>query len=177
MPSMLSVRPLLSLVTCCCLAAVAVSCRSGSGHSHGTSEAIPTTQPVAKGNKPPAPAREFRAAWVATVGNIDWPSKAGLTTQEQKTELLAILERARQLRLNAIILQVRPGCDALYASTLEPWSEYLTGKMGQAPAPFYDPLAFAIEAAHERGLELHAWFNPFRAHHTKARSLIAANHI
>src|SRR5258708_40289649 len=95
--------------------------------------------------KPPAPAREFRAAWVATVGNIDWPSKAGLTTQQQKTELLAILDRAVQLRLNAIILQVRPGCDALYASSIEPWSEYLTGHMGRAPAPFYDPLAFAVE--------------------------------
>jgi len=127
--------------------------------------------------KPPPPAREFRAAWVATVGNIDWPSKAGLSTQDQKSELLAILERARQLRLNAIIFQVRPGCDALYASALEPWSEYLTGQMGRAPAPFYDPLAFAVAEAHQRGLELHAWFNPFRAHHTKALSSIAANHV
>src|SRR6266496_3783891 len=104
--------------------------------------------------KPPLPAREFRGAWVATVGNIDWPSKAGLSTQQQKTELLAILDRARQLRLNAIILQVRPGCDALYASALEPWSEYLTGQMGRAPAPFYDPLTFAVTEAHQRGLEL-----------------------
>src|SRR6266700_7532718 len=72
--------------------------------------------------KPPPPVREFRAAWVATVGNIDWPSKAGLSTQEQQAELLAILDRARQLHLNAIILQVRPGCDALYASAIEPWS-------------------------------------------------------
>jgi len=127
--------------------------------------------------KPPPPTREFRAAWVASVGNIDWPSKAGLSTQEQKAELLAMLDRARQLRLNAIILQVRPGCDALYASALEPWSEYLTGQMGRAPAPFYDPLAFAVTEAHHRGLELHAWFNPFRAHHTKALSAIAANHV
>src|SRR5438045_3911089 len=100
--------------------------------------------------KPSATNREFRAAWVASVGNIDWPSKAGLSTQEQKSELLAMLDRARQLRLNAIILQVRPGCDALYASALEPWSEYLTGQMGRAPAPFYDPLAFAVSEAHPR---------------------------
>jgi uncharacterized lipoprotein YddW (UPF0748 family) len=126
---------------------------------------------------PPPVAREFRGAWVATVGNIDWPSKPGLTTQQQKAELLSILDRAADLRLNAVILQVRPGCDALYASPFEPWSEYLTGTMGQAPKPFYDPLAFAVEEAHKRGLELHAWFNPFRARHLSARSPIAAGHI
>src|SRR5262245_10676295 len=93
---------------------------------------------------PPKPAREFRAAWVATVGNIDWPSQKGLSTAEQKTELLAILDRAAQLKLNAIILQVRPACDAIYASAIEPWSEYLSGTMGKAPQPFYDPLAFVF---------------------------------
>src|SRR5207249_762099 len=103
--------------------------------------------------------------------------KAGLTTRQQQSELLAVFERAVQLHLNAIILQVRPDCDALYASALEPWSEYLTGQMGQAPAPFYDPLLFAVEEAHRRGLELHAWFNPFRAHHSRARSAIAPNHV
>lgn len=126
---------------------------------------------------PPQPLREFRAAWVATVANIDWPSKKGLSTAEQKTELLAILDRAQQLKLNAIIFQVRPACDALYASAIEPWSEYLSGTMGQPPAPYYDPLAFAVEEAHKRGLELHAWFNPYRARHLGARSPIAANHI
>src|SRR5258706_8547800 len=88
---------------------------------------------------PPKPAREFRGAWVATVGNIDWPSQPGLGTDEQKRELIAILDRVAQLKLNAIIFQVRPGCDALYSSQLEPWSEYLTGQMGKAPEPFYDP--------------------------------------
>ena len=86
---------------------------------------------------PPAPTREFRGAWVASVKNIDWPSKPGLTTAQQKTELLAILDRAVQLKLNAVLFQVRPACDALYDSKFEPWSEYLTGKMGQAPKPFY----------------------------------------
>jgi uncharacterized lipoprotein YddW (UPF0748 family) len=126
---------------------------------------------------PPKPPREFRAAWVASVSNIDWPSKAGLTTAEQKAELIAIMDRAASLQLNAIVLQVRPACDALYASQLEPWSEYLTGAMGKPPAPFYDPLEFAVEEAHKRGLELHAWFNPYRARHGSARSPIAADHI
>src|SRR6476620_3130874 len=102
---------------------------------------------------PPAPAREFRGAWVATVGNIDWPSRKDLSVADQKAELVAILDRAVQLKLNAIIFQVRPACDALYASQIEPWSEFLTGTMGKAPEPFYDPLSFAIEQAHKRGLE------------------------
>jgi uncharacterized lipoprotein YddW (UPF0748 family) len=111
---------------------------------------------------PPEPLREFRGAWITEVAtNQDWPSKPGLTVKEQKVELIALLDRAVQLHLNAIILQVRPECDAVYSSPIEPWSEYLTGAMGRAPVPFYDPLAFAIAEAHKRGLELHAWFNPF----------------
>ena len=126
---------------------------------------------------PPKPAREFRGAWVATVGNIDWPSKPGLSVDQQKQELVAIFNRAAQLRLNCILFQVRPGCDALYSSTLEPWSEYLTGQMGKAPDPFYDPLDFAVREAHKRGLELHAWFNPFRVRHNSARSSVVSSHI
>ena len=126
---------------------------------------------------PPPPAREFRGAWIATVGNIDWPSKPGLPVTEQKAELIGLLDQAAKLRLNAVIFQVRPSCDALYPSTLEPWSEYLTGTMGQAPSPAYDPLAFALEQAHLRGLELHAWFNPYRAGAAVAKSPVSANHI
>lgn len=126
---------------------------------------------------PPEPMREFRGAWVPTVNNIVWPSHKGLSAAQQKAELIAIFDRASVLGLNAIILQVRPACDAFYVSQFEPWSEYLTGTMGRAPEPFYDPLAFAIEEAHKRGLELHAWFNPFRALHTSAKSTIASNHI
>lgn len=106
------------------------------------------------------PAREFRAAWVATVFNLDWPSSAGLPAAQQKAQLLDILNRAVQLKLNAIILQVRPNGDAFYKSSLEPWSGWLSGP---GVNPGYDPLAFAIAEAHRRGLELHAWFNPFRA--------------
>lgn len=127
--------------------------------------------------RPPAPSREYRAAWVATVGNIDWPSSNRLSVAAQKAELTAIMDRAAKLKLNAIIFQVRPGCDALYASKIEPWSEYLTGEMGKAPEPFYDPLALAIEEAHQRGLELHAWFNPYRARHASAKSPVSPTHV
>jgi uncharacterized lipoprotein YddW (UPF0748 family) len=126
---------------------------------------------------PPSLAREFRGAWVATVNNIDWPSKPGLSTAEQQAELLLIFRRAEQLKLNAILLQVRPACDALYASKCEPWSEYLTGEQGRTPQPFWDPLEFAIREAHQRGMELHAWINPFRARHGSASSAPARDHI
>lgn len=111
---------------------------------------------------PPVP-REFRGVWVTTVNNGDWPSRMDLTTAEQQEELRAIMDRAKLLNLNTIIFQIRPTADAMYASALEPWSIFLTGQQGKAPEPYYDPLQFAIEEAHLRGLELHAWFNPFRA--------------
>ena len=126
---------------------------------------------------PPPVSREFRGVWIATVGNIDWPSRPGLSSSQQQRELLEMLDRAVALRLNAIILQVRPAADALYASPYEPWSEYLTGRMGRAPDPYYDPLEFAVTEAHRRGLELHAWFNPYRARHPSAKSPVSANHI
>jgi uncharacterized lipoprotein YddW (UPF0748 family) len=126
---------------------------------------------------PPPVHREFRGVWVATVSNIDWPSRTGLNTWEQQAELLAILNRAVQLNLNAVVLQVRPATDALYESRIEPWSEYLTGEMGRPPEPSYDPLAFAVIEAHKRGLELHAWFNPYRARHPSGKSAVAANHV
>jgi len=127
--------------------------------------------------KPPAPQREMRGLWIATVKNIDWPSRPGLPVAQQKSELIALLDRAKRLRLNAVFLQVRPSCDAFYASKFEPWSEYLTGQMGRAPQPFYDPLAFAVTEAHKRGLELHAWFNPYRARHMAAISAVSKDHI
>ncbi|MBN9122581.1 MAG: family 10 glycosylhydrolase [Planctomycetes bacterium] len=119
--------------------------------------------------------REFRGVWVATVSNIDWPSKPGLPADRQKAELLAILDKAVALKLNAVIFQVRPMADALYESKLEPWSEYLSGTLGKGPG--YDPLAFAVEEAHKRGLELHAWFNPYRARHPSAKSEAPKDHI
>jgi uncharacterized lipoprotein YddW (UPF0748 family) len=126
---------------------------------------------------PPWPLREARGVWVASVANVDWPSRPGLSGAQQQSELLAILDRAVQWRLNIVVLQVRPSCDALYASSLEPWSEFLTGHMGQAPEPYYDPLRFAVEEAHRRGLELHAWFNPFRLRVANAKSGVASNYL
>ncbi len=107
--------------------------------------------------------REFRAAWIATVANIDWPSKPGLPSSQQKQEFINRLDQIKDLGCNAVIVQVRPVSDALYSSKLEPWCHYLTGRQGEPPFPYYDPLAFMIEEAHKRQLEFHAWFNPFRA--------------
>lgn len=121
--------------------------------------------------KAPYVLEEFRAAWIATVANISWPSKPGLSTFEQKKEALELLDFLSTHNYNAVVLQVRPQCDALYQSELEPWSYYLTGEQGIAPSPWYDPLAFWVEEAHKRGLELHAWLNPYRAHHSAAKSI------
>ena len=151
------------LLGCCLLASIWLS--------RGAQSYVPSSI------VPPKPAREMRAAWVATVANIDWPSTNNLSTAQQKAELRAIFDRAAQLKLNTIVFQVRPCCDAMYASPIEPWSEYLTGTMGRAPDPFYDPLALAVEEAHKRGLELHAWFNPYRARHLAAKGPISAGHI
>jgi uncharacterized lipoprotein YddW (UPF0748 family) len=126
---------------------------------------------------PPAPEREFRGLWVATFQNLDWPSRPGLEAGQQKAELTAILDRAVALHLNAILLQVRPCCDALYDSKIEPWSAFLTGKMGLAPKPYYDPLAFAVAECHKRGLELHAWFNPFRVRARDDKTPPARNYV
>jgi uncharacterized lipoprotein YddW (UPF0748 family) len=121
----------------------------------------------------PAPPREFRAAWVATVDNIDWPSKPGLTVDEQKNEAIAILDKIRELKMNAVVFQVRPHADAMYKSDLEPWSYYLTGEQGKAPDPFYDPLEFWVNEAHARGIEVHTWYNPYRANHPAMKGPIS----
>jgi len=106
------------------------------------------------------PKRQFRGVWIATVSNLDWPSQPGLPSEAQKAQLRALLDAAQGMGMNAVVLQVRPATDAFYPSRYAPWSQYLTGMQGQDPG--YDPLAFAIEEAHNRNLELHAWFNPYR---------------
>jgi len=131
----------------------------------------------APASAPPPVARELRGVWVATVANIDWPSRPGLPADSQRAELTALLDRAAALRLNAVVFQVRPAADALYPSELEPWSEFLTGEQGKAPEPLWDPLAFAVDGAHRRGMELHAWFNPYRARHPAAKGTEAPTHI
>lgn len=120
---------------------------------------------------PPIDITEFRAAWITTVANINWPSKPGLSTGVQKEEALKMLNFLEEQNFNAAILQVRPQADAFYESELEPWSYYLTGKSGKAPDPYYDPLEFWISEAHKRGIELHVWLNPYRAHHTTGKEI------
>ena len=122
------------------------------------------------------PKHEFRAVWVATVANIDWPSKPGLSSKAQQNEIRTILDLHQKLGMNTIILQVRPASDALYKSNLEPWSKYLTGTPGKAPDPFYDPLEFWIKECHSRGMELHAWLNPYRVA-LNSTDALAGNHI
>ncbi|MFE7135132.1 glycoside hydrolase family 10 protein [Streptomyces sp. NPDC057638] len=118
--------------------------------------------------------REFRGMWAATVTNRDWPSRSGLTAAQQRAELLALLDTAVARRLNAVVLQVRPTADAFWPSPHEPWSQYLTGTQGRDPG--WDPLGTAVTEAHRRGLELHAWFNPYRiATHTDPSRLVAGH--
>lgn len=118
--------------------------------------------------------REFRAAWVACVYNIDWPSRKGLAVSSQQAEMRAILDRLASMKMNAIIFQVRPNADAVYQSRLEPWSHWVSGAQGRSPG--YDPLAYCIQQAHARGIEVHAWFNPFRALPNKNLAT-ASNHV
>ena len=123
------------------------------------------------------PKYEFRAAWIATVDNIDWPSKKGLSADSQKVEYLRLLDMHQRNGLNAVIVQIRPATDAMYPSQYEPWSEWLTGTQGKPPSPYYDPLQFMIEETHKRGLEFHAWCNPYRAEFSIHKSSIAPTHI
>jgi len=122
------------------------------------------------------PKYEFRGVWIATVDNIDWPPRNS-TTEEQKADFIRQLDRHQKLGMNAIIAQVRPAADAFYSSTYEPWSQWLTGVQGQPPSPYYDPLQFMIDETHKRGMELHAWLNPYRANFNVNTASIAASHI
>ncbi len=124
---------------------------------------------------PAPPKREFRAVWIATVTNIDWPSKKGLPVADQQREIVTMFDQHQQMGLNAVVVQVRSAADAFYARGSEPWSEWLTGQQGLAPEPFYDPLEFMIEQAHQRGLEFHAWFNLDRAAFSKTASIAPTN--
>lgn len=124
-----------------------------------------------------APKREVRGVWVATVANIDWPSSNTTTSGEQIAELVKIFDALKESGINTIYFQIRTECDALYNSSIEPWSFWLTGKQGKAPKPYFDPLEFAIDEAHSRGIELHAWFNPYRAVKTVGEYEISSSHI
>ena len=121
--------------------------------------------------------KEFRAVWIATVDNIDWPTKGNFNSDSQKAEFIRLLDMHQRNGMNAVIAQIRPATDAFYPSPYEPWSEWLTGKQGSPPNPYYDPLQFMIEETHKRGMEFHAWCNPYRAVFNIDKSSIAATHI
>jgi len=123
------------------------------------------------------PKREFRGVWIASVENIDWPTTSNADTEQQQKQLRYLFDQHQKTGINAVMLQVRPAADALYAKSREPWSKYLTGKQGKAPDPFYDPLEFAINESHQRGMELHAWFNPYRATMDSDFNALSPNHI
>lgn len=143
-----------TLTPCLLLSLLMTSCAPAQSRSDAVSSAGGTAAA-------PASPREFRAAWVASVGNSHWPRR-DRSVEEQKQDMIALLDRCVALNLNAVVLQIRPGADALYKSDLEPWSEYVTGTQGQAPSPYYDPMELWITECHRRGLEFHAWFNPYR---------------
>lgn len=126
-------------------------------------------------SEPPIDVAEFRAAWIATVANINWPSRSGLPTAQQQSEAIKLLDFLANHNYNAVIFQVRPQADALYQSDIESWSYYITGQQGKAPQPFYDPLTFWINEAHKRGMELHVWLNPYRAYHTTGGEISEAS--
>lgn len=123
------------------------------------------------------PKREMRAVWIATVTNLDWPSKKGLSTQEQQDEMIRLLDEFKANNINTVVFQARPCADVYYKSEIEPWSMWLSGKQGVAPYPYYDPLEFVIEESHKRCMEVHAWINPYRALNYDDVSLFDKNHI
>lgn len=167
MPKTRSLR--LTIAAC----ALAAACATAPAP---TTVPAPTTRPSPNPDVLPAVRREFRGLWVATVGNIDWPSRPGLPMEQQRAELVSIMDRARAANMNAIVFHVRPAADAVYRSALEPWASMLTGTQGADPG--WDPLAVAVEEAHARGMELHAWINPFRAGNAAdTATKLASNHV
>ncbi|MDO9152162.1 MAG: family 10 glycosylhydrolase [Paludibacter sp.] len=121
--------------------------------------------------------REMRAVWIASVANIDWPSQRNLSSQKQRDEMRKLLDQMSASKINTIIIQIRPTADAFYPSALEPWSNWLTGKQGTKPNPFYDPLQFVIDEAHKRCIEVHVWLNPYRVTNNENIDLLNKNHL
>ncbi|SEG90799.1 Uncharacterized lipoprotein YddW, UPF0748 family [Nonomuraea solani] len=170
-------RPLLAAAT---LAVVTMTAAyvfgPGAGESPAASEKKTAIAAPSAACKADAryPKRELRGIWIATTQNIDWPSKAGLSPERQKADYVKILDSAAKRNFNAVFLQVRPASDALYKSSLEPWSQYLTGTAGKDPG--WDPLPFLTDEAHKRGMEFHAWFNPYRASYGDSTAKLPASH-
>src|SRR5258708_33317211 len=119
------------------------------------------------------PRPEFRGVWIASVDNIDWPSKKTLTPDSQRAEYIRLLDMDQRNGMNAVVVQVRPATDAFYPSPYEPWSEWLTGRQGLPPAPYYDPLQFMIDEPHKRGMEFHAWCIPYWSVYAIAKASVS----
>lgn len=170
------------LLACAVVAPILAACAGTRVGEAPTGEA-PTPRPAARAATVPLPVqppplqRELRGVWIATVNNIDWPSRRTLPVDSMKAELLQLIDRAAQLHFNAIVFQVRPAADALYRSRIEPWSPFLTGAMGLAPAGGFDPLAFVIKESHARGMQVHAWFNPYRAGFVNRSWVTTSEHV
>lgn len=122
------------------------------------------------------PKNEFRAVWVATVANIDWPKSGSDDIEKQKSDFIEILDTYKKLNYNAVIVQIRSVGDAFYPTKLAPWSRYLTGKEGKAPNSNFDPLEWMIAETHARGFEFHAWLNPYRATMDLKTETLSATH-
>ena len=138
---------------------------------------IALLSPTASRAQSAAPRKEFRGVWIATVDNIDWPSRKALPPDSQRAEFIRLLDAHQAAGMNAVMMQIRPATDAFYPSPMEPWSEWLTGRQGLPPWPYYDPLAFMITETHRRGMEFHAWCNPYRATFNISKSSISPAHI
>ncbi|MBX3222966.1 MAG: family 10 glycosylhydrolase [Labilithrix sp.] len=166
----------LGLVACAEEDAGVSSAPSPEGREHEPRPAAPTPGPDVPIDTSVVVAhdRELRGAWISTVYNGTWPSRTGLTAVAAKSELLAIFDALASARMNAVFFQVRAESDAVYASAIEPWSRFLTGKQGVDPG--WDPLAFAVEEGHKRGLEVHAWMNPYRGL-VSTQIEVAASHV
>ena len=123
------------------------------------------------------PQYEFRGVWIASVDNIDWPPRGEANPENQRKEFIRQLDLHKKNGMNAVVVQIRPAADAFYPSPYEPWSQWLTGTQGKPPSPYYDPLKFMIDETHKRGMEFHAWCNPYRAEFNIGKSSIAPNHV
>ncbi|MEN8119759.1 MAG: family 10 glycosylhydrolase [Bacteroidota bacterium] len=123
------------------------------------------------------PDEEFRAVWVTTAFNIDWPSSPKLNSDRQKQEFISLLDEHKSYGINAVFVQVKPSGEVFWPSKHEPWSHWLTGEQGKAPNPYYDPLQFMIDECHKRNIEFHAWINPFRSVSNIARVKPVSDHI
>jgi uncharacterized lipoprotein YddW (UPF0748 family) len=123
-----------------------------------------------------SPKREMRGVWIATVANIDWPSSKGLTVEQQKKEMIGMLNGLKALNINTVVFQARPAADAFYNSSIEPFSQWLMGEQGKRPDPFYDPLQFVIDEAHRRCMDVHVWLNPYRASMSEDEKVFSKDH-